>query len=464
MNLSDKYQVNIDDVHLDLLDIERTLQTSFIRDTFEHYVNGICGVLFCILGIISNALSFSVLIRRTMKLSTYVYLAGLCLSDFTACICLLPICLLDAYPISIFEYELPKTYSILRFLIITGVISTTARAVSVWLCFAFTICQPFIGPQYCTMKNARYVTFFIYILGLLYALPLLFEYEPVEVVLFDMEKKFYRQQLTKLGRNGTFRWIYVTINSCGVYIIPLITIAILNRQLLTAIRLLEKRSEEIKAPLPSKQGVTIMLIATTVCLVLFRLPLLLLSILWLVKANLFFADKTKLPLRRFHTVANTAAVFNAATSFILFIVYGTKFRSEFTKIYCCCFNKKSKSKIKNNRQYNGVEQKLLQDGLNNMNNNGRIVYSGRKRNSSGVTTTSVLKRTSTTTMSTTSISSCKKFRRKHKRRLTDDNSNTNNNHQAHYNKPMNEDANNHTNNNQNKKSEINCDKCAQNHD
>ncbi|CAF1633795.1 unnamed protein product, partial [Didymodactylos carnosus] len=61
MNSSDGYQ--IDDVHLDLRDIERTLRTSFTRDPFEHYANGICGVVFCILGIISNALSFSVLIR-----------------------------------------------------------------------------------------------------------------------------------------------------------------------------------------------------------------------------------------------------------------------------------------------------------------------------------------------------------------------------------------------------------------
>ncbi|CAF1566160.1 unnamed protein product [Didymodactylos carnosus] len=273
------------------------------------------------------------------------------------------------------------------------------------------ICQPFIGPQYCTMKNARYVTVFINLLGLLYALPLLFEYEPVEVVLFNMKKKIYRQQLTALGRNGTFRWIYVTINACVVYIIPLMTIAILNRQLLTAIRLLEKRSEEINAPLPSKQGVTIMLIATTVCLVLFRLPLLLLSILWLVKASLFFEVKTKMPLRRFHTVANTAAIFNAATSFILFIVYGTKFRLEFTKIYCCYFNNRTKSKKKNKHQCDGdVDQKLLQDGIDKANNNGTIVHVAHTSHSSSVVSTSLVKTLSTTK----SISPFKNFRKKPK--------------------------------------------------
>ncbi|CAF4653264.1 unnamed protein product, partial [Rotaria magnacalcarata] len=40
----------------------------------------------------------------------------------------------------------------------------------------------------------------------------------------------------------------------GVYIIPLITIAILNRKLFNSIRLLERRSAEYNAPLPTKQG------------------------------------------------------------------------------------------------------------------------------------------------------------------------------------------------------------------
>lgn len=67
-------------------------------------------------------------------------------------------------------------------------------------------------------------------------------------------KKTYRFKLSDLGSNSIFRWAYVLINALGVYIIPLIVIAILNRQLLNSIRLLEKRSAEYNAPLPTKQG------------------------------------------------------------------------------------------------------------------------------------------------------------------------------------------------------------------
>lgn len=98
--------------------------------------------------------------------------------------------------------------------------------------------------------------------GVFYAIPLMFEYEPHEesaltdFFFVDPKQKmtFYRQKLSSLGQNSIFRWTYVLINALGVYIIPLTIIAILNRQLLLAIRLLERRSAEYNAPLPTKQG------------------------------------------------------------------------------------------------------------------------------------------------------------------------------------------------------------------
>jgi hypothetical protein len=110
----------IDDLVISYDDLDISIRKSFTRDPFEHYVNGIFGLFICILGMISNALSFSVLIRRTMHLSTYVYLAGLCLSDFTACLFLIPGYILDAYPIEIPDFELPRTHNYTRFLIVAG--------------------------------------------------------------------------------------------------------------------------------------------------------------------------------------------------------------------------------------------------------------------------------------------------------------------------------------------------------
>ena len=112
--------VTIDGVVSDNLALYESIRKSLTRDPFFHYVNGICGLSICLLGIISNALSFSILVRQTMNLSTYVYLAGLCLSDFATCLCLIPGYVLDAYPLDIPDLELPRTYFYTRVLTITG--------------------------------------------------------------------------------------------------------------------------------------------------------------------------------------------------------------------------------------------------------------------------------------------------------------------------------------------------------
>ena len=118
-----------------------------------------------------------------------------------------------------------------------------------------------MGPLYCTVKNARYVTLIIYIIGVFYALPLMFEYEPFEEkglqdILSNVEEKFYRQKPSKLGRNPIFRWTYALINALGVYVLPLTIIVILNRKLFLSIKLLKRRSAESKAPLATKQGIS----------------------------------------------------------------------------------------------------------------------------------------------------------------------------------------------------------------
>jgi hypothetical protein len=112
--------VTIDDLVIDHLALYETIRKSFTRDPFDHHVNGMCGLFFCLLGTISNAFSFSILIRRTMRISTYVYLAGLSLSDFTACLFLIPGCILDAYPVEVPDFELPRSYVYTQILIVAG--------------------------------------------------------------------------------------------------------------------------------------------------------------------------------------------------------------------------------------------------------------------------------------------------------------------------------------------------------
>jgi hypothetical protein len=87
-----------------------------------------------------------------------------------------------------------------------------------------------------------------------------------------------------------------------------------------------------------------MLLATTVMLLVFRSPSAIISVMWLISARMFIEEKPPFRLRKFHSIANLCATLNAATTFIMFIIYGTKFRSEFTRLYCCILTKFQKPK------------------------------------------------------------------------------------------------------------------------
>jgi hypothetical protein len=106
-----------------------------------------------------------------------------------------------------------------------------------------------------------------------------------------------------------------------------------------------------------------MLLATTILLLVLRLPSAIISVMWLISAKLFINDKPPFPLRKFHSIANLCATLNAATTFIMFMIYGTKFRSEFTKVYCCCFDriKTAKERIENKQEQRQIKQSIPND-------------------------------------------------------------------------------------------------------
>lgn len=104
-----------------------------------------------------------------------------------------------------------------------------------------------------------------------------------------------------------------------------------------------------------------MLLATTIMLLVFRSPSAIISVMWLISAKMFVNEKAPFPLRKFHSIANMCATLNAATTFIMFIIYGTKFRSEFTRIYFCflCkFKRKAKTLAIQEEQQQSIEQIL----------------------------------------------------------------------------------------------------------
>ena len=108
-----------------------------------------------------------------------------------------------------------------------------------------------------------------------------------------------------------------------------------------------------------------MLLATTVMLLVLRSPSIVVSVMWLINPKMFVNEKPPFPLRKFHSIANLGATLNAATTFIMFIIYGTTFRSEFTRIYCFMITKMKKSE----RTETTIEEEQQRFGQMISNNN-----------------------------------------------------------------------------------------------
>jgi hypothetical protein len=120
-----------------------------------------------------------------------------------------------------------------------------------------------------------------------------------------------------------------------------------------------------------------MLLATTIMLLVFRLPSATVSVMWLISAKMFIHEKPPFPLRKFHSIANLCATLNAATTFIMFIIYGTKFRSEFTRIYGCILRLIKKTKrtttIRREQQLPLPQMKSLIANDNNTQENEQLM-------------------------------------------------------------------------------------------
>jgi len=341
-------------------------------DPVSYWVS-IASFIFAILGLISNSLSVIVLSRLSAQLATFVYLTGLSLSDMITCISIIVTHSLE------YLVQTRRSTSITIFLryveIVFGALAAGSRVLSLWISTAVTmdrwvlICYPIYGKSFCTLNRAKVVSRTLFIIALLYSIPLFFEYEIIPMpsvypmLNIDNEssslinKKSYETNilLTKsysdLAKRRLFRWAYMFFNAIFVYTVPIIAIVSFNIQLIRALHRVKSRTKLSRQKNQSngrnhsghnrsnqsKYSVTIMVITMVLTLILCRSPTIVIWVLWSFELTIkiFFDSSSSLRVRRFHSIANLIAIINAATNFLPFCVFGQLFRAECLNIYCC---------------------------------------------------------------------------------------------------------------------------------
>lgn len=306
--------------------------------TFQFYTWGIIANVISGYGIFGNIISIIVLRHRIMQNSTSYYLISLAMYDIGV---LLSMSLFLAIPTIYLEkgdledyyyaykYMHPFCYPIALFAQ-TGTIYTT---------MAFTIeryiavCRPLEAANTCTLSRTKRVICLIFAASLIYNLPRFLEFKTIMYTNPQTNATFPDIHLTDIGTNEIFRQVYfIYLNLFVMFILPFAFLAFLNIQLIRAVRVARNTRIKMSTSASKEANLTVMLIAVIIVFLVCQLPSVADNILW----TMFESKHLNCSIHyiRFTTVSNLMVVVNSAINFILYCLFGKRFRKVFIKIFC----------------------------------------------------------------------------------------------------------------------------------
>ena len=315
--------------------MEDFIQLQLIHD-FRDYVLGVGSLLLCVFGLIGNSLSLAVLLQKDMKSTTYTFLTSLSAADIVVCISgTLMVCLTTFVDgereMLVDDKFLPHIYPILKPAALTSVFT------SVWITVALTtdryiaVCHGMKNHRMLTISCARRVIITIFIISILFNMPTFFEYEVKNQFIEDLNKTASVYVYTKLGKNTVYQniyrsWVFLPL----IWGIPMLSLAYMNVMLIVAVHNTRRKCKELKQEIPSGHDVTIMLSVVIFMFLICQTPHVICSMLWALNPHLFIQPKWIL----FSFTAILLVILNSSTNFLIYTVFGRKFRRKFSEMFC----------------------------------------------------------------------------------------------------------------------------------
>ncbi|XP_067947197.1 FMRFamide receptor-like [Watersipora subatra] len=315
-----------------------TKDSNELLHQLQHYLNGIASFVVCLLGCMGNLLSIIILLDKMYTWSTNIYLLALAVADMFLLICALLISLNDivdnSSSLSATGEIIPEAYTYPYIVPIVNIFQT----ISIWLMVAFTvdryimICHPFQGSKFCTRKRASIVVVCLYIVGVLYNLPLFFE-SKTEVLLED-DKKYIGRVLTELGGNDLYlKIVHLWAYSIFIFVLPCLALTVLNVRLIMAVkrsRLMGRRMSWGKT-CNHRNDTTLMLVAVVVVFLVCQLPALVSNTIYASNTDRFIKGGAEYDhFRIILEISNFLVILNSAINFLLYYMFSPKFRAAVT--------------------------------------------------------------------------------------------------------------------------------------
>ncbi|XP_046328194.1 FMRFamide receptor-like [Haliotis rufescens] len=310
-------------------------------NTFKFSMLGIIGNTLAVFGLLANTLSIIVLRHRKMRSSTAYYLVTLAIYDNVILVAMvvffgLPALYESMEPSILESYHFNYSYA----MPIVYPVSLAAQMASIYTCVAFTIeryiavCHPLHAANTCTKSRAKKAMLLIFLWSILYNIPRYFHYRVDTKWVDEKNRTQAVAKETEFGSDTVFRQVYlIYFQLIFMFLIPFSILMILNSALIRALRHSHQQRQQMSNSAAREHNLTIMLVAVIVLFLVCQFP----SII----DNILMASTERGQLvsnmhyNKFYVMCTFMVEINSATNFIMYCVFGKKFRMVFLHIFGC---------------------------------------------------------------------------------------------------------------------------------
>ena len=203
-----------------------------------------------------------------------------------------------------------------------------AQTMSIWLTVLIcterylAVCRPLETNAIRSIPRIRVAVFIITIVSILYNVPKFFEFVPTERPIIGTNRTISVITDTNLRRSVVYRYLYNTVMlSIVVYAVPLCVLTILNTKVIREMRrcadrwhdLNRRQKKELKASVMPMCIVAVFLVCGSQSLAVFIL-------------DAIFVESYPDWLQVYTAVVNLLVIINSSLNFVVFYLFGSKFR------------------------------------------------------------------------------------------------------------------------------------------
>nr|AKQ63015.1 orphan G-protein coupled receptor 7 [Platynereis dumerilii] len=207
--------------------------------------------------------------------------------------------------------------------------ATTWNAVIMTVIRYIYVCVPHRSKTLANVRTTQYACAANIFAAIIFNLPRMFE----RTVIYDEDGEA-KSVFTQMAKKTSFSVGYKQVAFYLVfYVIPLTILIILTSRLIIALRKVAKKREEMTKKVQERQDITMTLVAVVIVFIVCQLftPARRTIIYFVPQSQ----QKCPYPYHYFNELNSTAIVFNSAINFVLYCVFGKRFRKNLLNLLSC---------------------------------------------------------------------------------------------------------------------------------